>query len=247
MRLQLTTIALDYDGKRFNEGDIVVVGEDVPAELAQARLAARTAVMVLDGETPPPEVIASLDAVRQAMETSLQALEAMVVAVETAGPAFYHFAIEAAEEFANAFEPRKDALQPRLEALENSVREQAAAALATSNDNPSEQTGGPAAPPAEASVSAGDPDAAAGDQSQAGSAQAAADQAPAVDAGATLSEGGSDVSTSAEAAGTGETGTATQASSSVSSDEAGAAGAGVEPPPAVGADQPQQKPRKGGK
>lgn len=230
MRLQLTTIALDYDGARFNEGDIVVVGEDIPADLAQARLAAKTAVIVIDGDAPPAEVALAIEAVRAAMGSFADALEVMVVAVETAGGAGALAVKAMADEVREALAPRYDALFPRLHAIEELAREKAAEDLAppqddvssgvdqsedrlahnqevagsspasATTDNPSEQTGGLAAPPAEASVSAGDPDAAAGDQSEAPPNTSEAE-----------------------------------------------AGAGEEPTPAVDADPPQPKPRKRGK
>lgn len=50
MRIRLTDISLDLPGRRLEIGETLVVGEDIPEDIAEMRLAAKTAVEVRDDE-----------------------------------------------------------------------------------------------------------------------------------------------------------------------------------------------------
>ncbi|MFD3263336.1 hypothetical protein [Phenylobacterium ferrooxidans] len=52
MRVRLTQIALDHDGRFFAEGSIVEAEVDLPAEILEARLAADRAELVEDDPKP---------------------------------------------------------------------------------------------------------------------------------------------------------------------------------------------------
>jgi hypothetical protein len=94
MRIRLTAIALDHDGRVFAEGAVVegvTLGEgetfaedEIPAELAAARVAAGTAELVIDGVTivspaasaAIAQIAASIEVARAAAVSFLDAAEA---------------------------------------------------------------------------------------------------------------------------------------------------------------------------
>lgn len=94
MRIRLTTIALDHDGRTFPEGAVVegvTLGEgetfaenEIPAELAAARVAAGSAELVIDGVTivspaasaAIAQMAASIEVARAAAVAFLDAAEA---------------------------------------------------------------------------------------------------------------------------------------------------------------------------
>lgn len=86
MRARLTQIRLHTGDRLFEIGEEVVGGEDLPMELLEARLAAGTAVLVLSGDEPGPELAAAIDAYVEAAGHMGQLLRALIE-VALGGPA----------------------------------------------------------------------------------------------------------------------------------------------------------------
>jgi len=88
MRIRLTTIALHHDGRRFAEGEVVVAGDDIPLDLAEARLRAGTAELApADGDEVSPAMAEALGQLQLALTAFLAAArQAIAVADATEQP-----------------------------------------------------------------------------------------------------------------------------------------------------------------
>ena len=87
MQVRLTTIDLALDGQVHPVGAVLVVGDQIPAELAERRLAARTAELVVSGEAIPATVAEALAALERTALASLSAARALLDLVEPQPPA----------------------------------------------------------------------------------------------------------------------------------------------------------------
>jgi len=86
MRARLTEIALDMGpGRRFEIGAVVVGGEDIPLELLEARLAARTAELVGERHEPSQATAGAIAAWQACFPPLHAALLAAIEAVEAGG------------------------------------------------------------------------------------------------------------------------------------------------------------------
>lgn len=139
MQVRLTTIDLALDGQVHPVGAVLVVGDQIPAELAERRLAARTAELVVSGEAIPPaiaEALAALDRAGLAVITAggvlLDLVEAQPPTVVLAVIDALGAAREASVKLARGIEDRLDRLhEVASEARHAAVLLQGGAAPAT--------------------------------------------------------------------------------------------------------------------
>jgi hypothetical protein len=108
---RITGIALDHDGRRYEEGEVVEAGDQVPFEVLEARLAAGTAELVGEGEAElSAEFVQALDAWRAGCHAQFDALILVVDLALQDGPAACRAFVTTMAEFSG----RAGEGQPRL-------------------------------------------------------------------------------------------------------------------------------------
>lgn len=148
MKIRLTDIDLRFNGQVFPIGSEPVVGEDIPVELAQRRLDAKTAVLVVDGEAVSPELALAI----AALDTHGRGLAAASLALLVFGEAGSDDDVIAiARAFEAQFEVMTSQLDYDVDSRMGALRRRADLALHPVIAPPIEGGEGPAAPPASAS------------------------------------------------------------------------------------------------
>lgn len=108
MKIRLTSIALRLSADQdFAIGEELIVGEDIPAELAQRRLDANTAELVVDGEAVSPELSLAM----AALDTHGRGLAEASLALLALGEAGDDSAVIA---IANAFKAQFEVMTSQL-------------------------------------------------------------------------------------------------------------------------------------
>lgn len=114
-KIQLTSIGLSLSAETiFAEGAVLVVGDDIPDDIAMARLAAGTAIIVVDDGDLSPAFLEAVAAYDLAVLVVSHAMETLLTAVEAGGR---REAVAFMEHMSRAIEGR-ELLKPRFEAIE---------------------------------------------------------------------------------------------------------------------------------
>lgn len=119
MKIRLTTIALALAADRVLQiGQDLVVGEDIPGDLAQMRLDAGTAEIVPDGPALPPDLAAAIADYQRCAHAALMAGVSLIALAEQGDDAAAHAVARA---FVDQVETTMEVMGPDVRARQQAL------------------------------------------------------------------------------------------------------------------------------